>query len=159
MSANPIQKRFVKLMQKSLAVVENIMQNVSQEDATTYRDSGDGWTVVEVLCHLRDANDIFHKRAAMMVEQTNPDLPVFDHDGMVTALKYNEQDAQAVLAELKASREAIIAFYKGLSAEQWQATGTHPESGAFNMTASVAQVGTHEVDHIEQITRILAEKR
>ena len=156
---NPTQKKYLWLMKRTLEIIEHTLQDVSQETATTYRDGGDGWTVLEVVGHLVDFDRYFRGRAEMMVAQDHPALPGYDHEAIAIAHKYNEQDLRAQLANLRATREQSRAFFKNLSAEQWQRTGIHPERDSFNMDDSVAQFGLHDVDHIEQITRILAEKR
>lgn len=152
-------KRFVWLMKRSVDIVDNLLSAVSQEEASTYRDSGDGWTALEVVAHLRDFDTIFRKRAVMMRDQDTPQLPAFDHEAMATEQKYNQQDLRTVVQQLRASREQTVAFFMSLSDEQWARTGIHPEKGKFSMFDAAAQVGTHEIEHIEQITRILAEKR
>lgn len=156
---NVTQIRALSMMKTTLKIIENVLQNVSQEEATTYRDSGDGWTVLEVIGHLVDFEGFFRGRAEMMVAGDNPDLPAYDHEAIAIANKYNEKDLREQLAALRTSRELSREFYKGISAESWQKTGNHPERDSFDMTDSIVQYSMHDADHIEQITRILAEKQ
>jgi len=51
---------------------------------------------------------------------------------------------------------STIAFFASLTPEQWARDGVHPEREGFTMTDAVMQVGLHDLDHLEQITRILA---
>lgn len=152
-------KRFVWLMKRSVDIIDNLLADVSQEDASTYRDTGDGWTVLEVVAHLRDFDAIFRERAIMMRDQDTPQLPAFDHETMAIEQKYNQQQLRTVLQQLRASRDQTVAFFISLTDEQWARAGIHPEKGEFSMLDAAAQVSMHEVEHIEQITRILAEKR
>jgi len=154
-----VRKAHITLMSNTLKTLNNILADVSQHDATTYRDSGDGWTVLEVLCHLRDYDVIFHERAASILNEDTPTFVPRDHEALVIENAYNSQNLQAVLAELNASRANFIAFFESLTPEQWERKGFHPEYGEFPMTRSAMQVGTHDANHIEQITRILKEKR
>lgn len=158
---NKVRTRHTNLMEKSLQILVNMLADVSQETATTLRDLNDaphGWTTVEVLCHLRDFDRVFHSRAQLMVEQDNPQLPAYDHEQMAIDGNYNEQNLAAVLAELVASRGRFADFYRGLSDAQWERAGVHPESGQFSLTDSVMQVGHHDVGHIEQLVRILGQR-
>lgn len=153
-----IRQRQVGLMQKTLQVWQNVISQVTQEEATTYRDGPDGWTVLEVLGHIRDFDGFFLGRAKMMLEQDMPQLPRYDHEAIAIEQAYNKQDLQTVIAELTASREAFIAFFQGLDDEQWERAGIHPERGEFNMLDAAIQVGGHDVNHLEQVTRILKQR-
>jgi len=154
-----IQHRHIGLMQISCQLLGNVLADVSQEAATTYRDGPDGWTVVEVVCHLRDFDQFFYDRAVMMLEQTNPSLPAYDHEALAIERKYNSQNLKTVYASLAASRGRFVDFFQGLTAEQWTRMGQHPERDRFNMLDAVMQVGMHDIGHLEQITRILNQRR
>ena len=61
--------------------------------------------------------------------------------------------------KLNESRAQTVALFESLTEEQWKQTGIHPERESFDMIDAVIQVGLHDCEHIEQITRILSEKR
>ena len=147
--------RSIILMKRTIAILEKLIQPISQETATTLRDEGDGWTVTEVICHLRDFNEIFHQRAIMFLEEDNPALPAYDHDAMAIERDYNSQNLQNVFAELQQSRDEIMAFFNELSDEQWEQVAIHPEKGRVNLGDAAAQVGFHDLTHIDQIHKIL----
>lgn len=154
-----IRKAHITLMSNTLKILNTLLETVSQEEATIYRDGGDGWTVLEVLCHLRDYDVIFYERAKSIIQQDNPTFVPRDHEAMVIEKNYNGQNLKQVLADLNTSRPAFITFFESLTPEQWERGGIHPEYGDFPITRSCMQVGTHDVTHIEQITRILREKK
>jgi len=151
-------KRHIILMEKTCATLGHIVQGISQEEATTLRDGADGWTIVEIVCHLRDFDGFFHHRAQMMVEQDNPLLPAYDHEALAIERQYNSQNLADTYAELRESRQRFVDFFKGLDDVQWQRTGVHPEAGPFDMLGSAMQVGIHDADHLEQIMRVLAQR-
>ncbi|MBZ0293510.1 MAG: DinB family protein [Anaerolineae bacterium] len=156
-----VRSTHIYMMKRSCATLGNILANVTQEEATTLRDLSDGengWSVLEVVCHLADADAIFYQRAVMMLEQVFPSLPVFDHEAMVFQNHYNEQVLTEVYARLEQSRLRFIEFFTNLTEEEWNRAGSHPEKGHFTMTDAVMQVSSHELNHIEQITRILRQK-
>ena len=111
------------------------------------------------MCHLRDFDMFFYGRAEMMLALENPILPAYDHEALAIELKYNEEYLFEVYESLKAHREKFAQFFEGLQGEQWGHTGQHPERESFEMLDSLMQVGLHDNDHIEQMTRIIAEKR
>ncbi|MGB1285671.1 MAG: DinB family protein [Aggregatilineales bacterium] len=153
-----VRRTHVRLMRLSLETLEHILKNTTQEQATTLRDGLEGWTILEVVCHLRDFDGFFYDRAVMMVEQDNPQLPAHDHEALAIERDYNSQNLAYAFDELKQSRERFREFFKNLTAEQWERAGIHPEKGHFTITDAAIQVGMHDVTHLEQITRILEQE-
>jgi hypothetical protein len=94
-----------------------------------------------------------------MLAQEGTLLPAPDHEAMVIEKRYNEQDLAQVLVELQASRRQSVAFFEGLTAVQWNRFGHHPERGHFTVTDQLMLYGTHDVLHLEQMTRILLQAR
>jgi uncharacterized damage-inducible protein DinB len=153
-----IRRRHIWLMRTSAKTISHILQNVSRESLTTLRDGENGWTVLEVLAHLRDFDMIFRHRAQMILTQDNPQLPAYDHEGMAIASAYNQQNLAEVLAQYLASREETVNFFRSLNPEDWERSGIHPERGRFSLTDAAIQVGMHDNEHLEQITRILTQE-
>ncbi len=150
-----VRQAHLALMERTANTLDLFLAPLSRETATTLRDGGDGWTITEVLCHLRDFDGYFRGRALMMIEQETPQLPAYDHEAIAIAERYNEQDLRIVVANFLRSRVETHAFFSGLTDEQWERAGIHPERGHFTMTDAVLQVGLHDTIHLEQITKIL----
>jgi hypothetical protein len=151
-----VYNRHIALMKMTCETIGNVLKNVDQRQAATLKDGPDGWTVLEVLGHLREFDGFFRGRAIMMLEQENPKLPAYDHEALAIENSYNDQSLPAVYTEFSQSRGQTVDFFKGLTDEQWLRVGIHPERGHFTMVDAVMQVGLHDVSHLEQITRILS---
>lgn len=148
----------IGLMQNTLKILGYFVDGTTQEVATTRRDPNDGdkgWTMLEVVCHLRDFDAIFLGRARLMVEQEYPALSPYDHEQLAIERAYNRQDLRQVYQELVHSRREFVEFFRSLDEAQWQRSGVHAERGRFTMHDALVQVGQHDALHIEQITRIL----
>jgi hypothetical protein len=154
-----VQKRHIRLMRLTCKTLGNILAGVSQHTATTLRDGPDGWTTLDVVCHLRDFDGYFLARAQLMLQGDYPLLPAYDHERIAIENNYNAQDLQQVFAALQTSREPFAQFLESLAEGQWALAGVHPEAGHWTMLDALMQVPSHDITHLEQITRILAQGR
>ena len=152
-----VRERHIGAMRLSCDILGHILHGVTGERARALRDGPDGWSIIEIVCHLRDFDEIFYQRARMMQAQEQPQLPAYDHEAMAIERAYQQEDLATAYGALQASRARFIAFLVGLSPEQWERDGAHPERDSFTMTDAAMQVGLHDLDHLEQITRVLAQ--
>lgn len=146
-------------LRKGLKSVEKWLAGVSPEDAATYRDGGVGWTALEVLGHLREYETIFFERARLTAETEGATLPNPDPDALAREGDYNGQSLAAVMADWAARREVFLAYLEGLDEAAWERTATHPRRGVMSLHDQLTLVGWHDANHIEQMTRIMAERR
>jgi hypothetical protein len=148
------------LLRKSLASVRFILENTEPEALTVYRDGGDGWTAVEVLCHLRDFEEVFLNRAIMTMQEDYPPLPFPDPDGLAEERQYNMQPVWSVYDQWATFRGQFLDFLQAIESEvEWERAGQHPKRGRFSLNDQLILTGWHDMNHIEQMTRTLAEKR
>lgn len=150
-----VRQAHLRMMETTARTLGHLLAPVSQEQATTLRDGPNGWTIVEVVCHLRDFDGFFRGRAEMMLAGETPQLPAYDHEALAIERKYNEDQLTEVYAALLASRAATRALFASLTPEQWERAGIHPETGHFTLTDAAMQVGTHDLTHIEQVLKIV----
>jgi hypothetical protein len=153
-----IKQRSVALIRNTTKTLGHILQGVSREDATTYRDGPDGWTITEIVCHLRDFSVIFFDRAMLIHEGGNPTLVGYDQAQLAKDRLYNEEDVHIVYAAMVPYFERLALFFESVADDEWDRYGIHPEQGEFTLTKAMIQVGTHNAIHLEQLTRVLAQK-
>ena len=142
-------------MEMTARTLGHLLAPVSQEQATTLRDGADGWTIVEVVCHLRDFDGFFRGRAELMLAEETPLLPAYDHEAIAIERNYNADRLTDAYDALLRSRAATQALFAGLTEEQWARGGIHPEVGPFSLTDAAFQVSSHDQMHTEQILKIL----
>lgn len=147
--------RFIKTMHKNQQLINYLLTDVSQAAAVNAWDAD--WNVIAVLCHLRDFDQIFYERANQMNDEDNPTLTPRDHAQMAMDADYNSQELASVLAAFNANRTRFIEWFEALPAERFERSGVHPENGPITILEQAAQVITHDIDHLEQMTRMLQE--
>lgn len=153
-----IRQRHIRLMSTTADIIGHILKNVSVDQATSLREGPEDWTILEILCHLRDFDTIFRERAIQMLEEDYPNLPAYDHNAMVIEKHYNDEDFAYSFDGFLFTRGKTKAFFEQLTDEQWNCSGIHPERGEFSMIDAVIQVSHHDIDHIEQMTRLLEQE-
>lgn len=153
-----LQQRFINMMRQTGETLGHILKNITQEQATTLRDGPEGWTILEIVCHLRDFDIIFRQRAERILAEDEPELLLVDHEQLVIDNNYAAEELAYVHGAYDESRQATIAFFEGLQEADWARIGIHPSRGRFSLTDAALQVGSHDVNHLEQITRILEQE-
>lgn len=147
------------LMENNLRAVDAILRLPAPVALTTYRDGGTGWTALEVLCHLRDLEEVMIERARLTVEQDLAALPMPDPDALAAERRYNEQDVELALADWRARRAAYLTYLQARPENDWNRIGIHPRRGPMTLLDQLLFLPMHDSIHIEQMTRVLHEKR
>jgi hypothetical protein len=150
--------RFLRTLKKTPVILDFVLHSMNHEIAhhvTDPHDGPNGWTTTKIICHLRDFELIFTERARLMVEHDNPHLPAYDHEALVVERNYAGQSYRMALAEFAAARRDHLALLESLSEAQWHRGGIHAENGQISIIEQALQISTHDVDHTEQIVRIL----
>jgi len=148
-------EKFLRTMRKTPVILAAILRGVTQDRALAATDGPDGWSVVEVMCHLRDYEELFFRRARMMLETDNPKLSGYNQEELARERDYAHQDLAATFREYVQTRQQYLNLLTGLDATQWARTGIHPETGDITLLELAMNVGLQDVNHIEQIARTL----
>ena len=130
-----------------------LLAGLTQEQAQTARGGDEGWSVVEVLCHLRDAEEIGLERDILMRDHENPDIIPWDQEKLALERNYAAQDVYLVLAEFTTLRRQRLAFLADLSSEGWKRAGKHRELGTIDIFTHVLHMVSHDAIHCAQIAR------
>lgn len=145
----------LRTLRKTAALLAAQLRDVSQDEARDRTDGPDGWSVLFIVCHLRDYEIVWRDRVEQMLAASNPTFAPFDHHRAVEEHAYAAQNIAAVLADLAARRAGLIERLEGLADEQWLRTGVHPDQGPGTVLDVAVNAGLHDVDHLEQLLRCL----
>jgi len=151
-----IKNEQLSLMSLTLSILNTKLSNLSPKQANQFRENPDGWTITEVVCHLRDFDEIFRNRAQRILQEEYPTLLAYDQNQLAIYNDYASQNLVTCLEELAESRKQTISLFSSLEPEQLLKAGLHPERGDFTLLNQMMQEGVHESKHIHQICRILA---
>lgn len=148
------------LLSKNIDAIGHLVEFAPSESLTSYRDGGDGWTVTEVICHLRDYDAIFLERVKLTTSQDVPPLPNPNPDELAIERAYHQELPTAAYAAWRANREQYLEFVKSIESDaDWEREGNHPRRGLMTVTDQLTLMTWHDANHLEQITRIMKEKK
>ncbi|MFZ1052454.1 MAG: DinB family protein [Candidatus Sulfotelmatobacter sp.] len=122
------------------------------------RPAPDKWSVSEILAHLADAETVGSFRMRLILGAPGTPIAAFDQDAWVTSGHYEKRDPRKSLEVFRALREANLALLKSLTPEQWKHYGMHAERGQESIEHSVRMFAGHDINHLQQIEKILAGK-
>lgn len=150
----------LETLHKNQLAYKSILQIVSPDGLNVYRDNGTGWTATEVLCHLRDFEAVYLERAKLTMEQDFPALPFPNPDQLALDRHYNAQSAMSVYDEWVETRRQLLNYFQSITHESdWERPGNHPKRGRFTLNDQLILIPWHDTNHLEQMTRILTEKK
>ena len=120
-------------------------------DADLDRSSGpDEWTPRMVAHHLADSETTAFVRLRRLIAEDNPQIVGYDEAEFARRLHYNRPIA-ASLEVLRAVRAASLELLEGLTATEWERSGTHTQSGRYSVDDWLSIYAAHPHDHAEQI--------
>jgi hypothetical protein len=132
-----------------------LLAGISEAQARQAKGGDENWSVVEIICHLRDAEEISIQRTLAMRDQDNPLIIGYDQEALARERKYHEADLRSALAGFIVFRQRHLGVLAGLIPEQWGRSGRHNEFGDINIFAFAIHKVSHDAIHCAQIARQL----
>jgi len=132
-----------------------LLAGVSQTQARSAKGGDEDWSVIEVICHLRDAEEISIQRTTAMRDQDSPLIIGYDQAALARERNYRHADLRAALSAFIAFREQHIAALAARAPEQWERAGQHNEFGRISIFDMIVHKASHDAIHCAQIARQL----
>jgi DinB superfamily len=148
----------LKLLATAPARLAKLMKGLSRARARK-RPTPDKWSVAEIVTHLADTEVVVGYRLRAIAGQPGTAIIGFDQDAWVKALHYDQRDMKNSLVQYRAVRQANLAVLKRLTPEQWKSYGHHSERGPETLETVVKMLAGHDLNHSQQIERILSAKK
>lgn len=130
--------------------------------AKSIRKQGTGdelWSILEVVCHLRDTEQRAFGRIKQMVNEECPYLTGYDPATVAVESDYQSQSIDDALDAFEQTRREQIEFLRGLTDDQWQRTANHEEVGEITVQSMTTHMALHDSVHLAQISRRIQELR
>ena len=136
-------------------VLEALLDDCTQVQATAARGGGEGWSVIEVVCHPRDAEEQALARMRLMRDITDPVIAAYDQERWARERNYPEASLREALAAFTRFRAQHVTELAQLSAQEWERSGQHEEQGTITISSHTLHIVAHDALHTAQIARQL----
>jgi hypothetical protein len=124
--------------------------------ALARRPAPEAWAPSEIVCHLRDSEELFGERFATILANDEPVLPsAGPADRWARERQYLRHDPALALAHFHRRRGESLETLVALDPAAWQRGGEHPARGRVTIDLLVALMAWHDDNHLEQLTRAL----
>jgi hypothetical protein len=147
----------IKLQSATAKKLERLIKSVPTAKLRK-RPAPDKWSVAEILAHLADAEIVIGWRMRSILGSPGTPIQAYDQNAWVTSGHYEKRDPRKAIAQHRAVREANLDLLKSLTPDQWKQFGMHSERGQESIEHIVRMIAGHDLNHIQQIERILKPK-
>lgn len=133
--------------------VHSVIAPLSEEQLA-WRPLPVEWSLKEVLCHLRDGEEVRLQRMRRVLQEDEPFLPAFDQEAYARDRRYQDELTPLVLPRLVEHRTAQVELLRSVPPDAWSRKGIHEESGPITLEDLATGGVNHDAEHLEQIRRL-----
>ena len=123
------------------------------------RPAKDKWSVAEILAHLADTELVVSWRIRQTLTANGTPIQAYDQDAWADTFRYSRRNPKVSLNTFRTLRENNLALLKTVSKELLDNYGLHQERGKESVHRIVQMVAGHDVNHLQQIERIVEAAR
>ena len=149
-------RELVETLRASIDTLTTLLDNVTQEQALAARGGDENWSILEVVCHLRDAEEHALGRMQTIRDAVNPRIAGFDQEAWARERDYLAADLQNAFAAFVYLRTQHVEELASLTADQWARSGLHQEHGPVTIGNHTLHMVWHDAVHMAQVARQLA---
>ena len=113
-----------------------------------------GWTLLEIVCHLRDAEERALERTRLMRDTDGPKITSYDPALWAVERDYTSQDLATAVSGFRSLREAHVSELEVISFEDWRRGGSHTEYGEIDILGHAIHIMSHDANHLRQIAHL-----
>lgn len=117
------------------------------------------WSITHIVAHLADAEIVIAWRIRSVLASDGIAMQPFDQDNWASAFKYADADAKEAATLFGVLRKSNLALLKSVAPERLEYAGMHAERGRESVSHIMQMYTGHDLNHLDQIERLLAEAR
>jgi hypothetical protein len=134
-------------------IVRAVTEGLAPEESR-WKPPSQGWSIVEVVCHLADEEvEDFRTRLAHVLDQRPGAWPPIDPQGWARTRKYNDRSLGDCLPRFLDERRTSLAWLRSLKQPNWNLAYEHPRFGPIRAGDLLASWAAHDLLHARQIVK------
>ncbi|MBN2045087.1 MAG: DinB family protein [Anaerolineales bacterium] len=145
-------------LKKTPLEVAVLIEPLSENDMVRQSEDS-GWSVRNILSHLRDAQAVISYRLDLFLKEQ---YPVLEMKAVWTwAKEENEHppSTREIFEIYQASRREMLDKLEALPLEDWWRKGSHEEFGIVSIKQQVSYFASHELTHMSQLKQAVNQKK
>lgn len=150
-------KTTIQILQKTPEVIEHLLSGLPA-DILSSNEGRNSWNVLEVVAHLvhGERTDWMNRTEQILSDRPDKLFESFDRSGHSKQMR--DKSLDALLEELRTLRRENMERIYALQLDQksLRKEGIHPDFGKVSLDQLLAAWAVHDLNHISQITRIIA---
>lgn len=134
--------------------IRNLVAGVGKTQAR-WRPAEGGWSILEVVAHLRDEErEDFRRRLDLVLHHPGAPWPPIAPERWAVERRYQAADPRTTLGEFLAERRVSLAWLRSLRNPDWDAASEHPRRGTMTAGELMAAWVAHDLLHLRQLVRL-----
>ena len=147
---NPYIRRYVLSgLRATPQVYVRLLENITDEEADV-RPDPERFTIREAIAHMADWEKIYRERGERIRDEDVPYLPGYDEGQLALDRNYATLSVADSLARFIQGRTALLDFFEGLSANDWERKGSRDEIGIITIADLATMILGHDGYHAQQ---------
>ena len=136
------------------ARLHEMIAGTSDDELTRAGPEG-SWGVVEVLCQMRDREEIFVQRIQRIIAEDDPTFETIDDSLWPIDRDYHAQDPRQVLEDFAERRAKLVDMLEDLKVSDWSREGHLPRKGSVTIGWYAEYIAAHDTEHLAQVRQAL----
>ncbi|MGE0885764.1 MAG: DinB family protein [Blastocatellales bacterium] len=136
--------------------LEQLISGLSVEFVSR-RTEKNGWSILEIACHLADAELLASVRIRRIITQDRPNLWGYRQEDWAERLNYPKLELATILRRFALLRRENAGLMGNLPDEIWQQTGNHDQYGTLSLSQLIEDYVAHTAKHLDQAHGVAVE--
>jgi uncharacterized damage-inducible protein DinB len=144
----------MKLQQTAPRKFAALIKGLSKKQLTR-RPAPAKWSIAEILAHLADAELVVGYRVRLILASNGTTIQAFDQDAWAETFDYAGRDSKTSLETFRLLRENNLLLLTSVPSRLMKNYGEHQERGRETVDHLVKLMAGHDLNHIQQIEKIV----
>jgi len=146
-------EQLIRSLEAFPAALHGAVACLSHDDAT-WRPPDGAWSVLEIVAHLADEEDVdFRTRVRMTLEDPSRNWPGIDPEARVTDLNMIAGSLHDSFEQFRRERARSVEWLRSLDRPDWSMVYHHRKLGSITAGDLLAAWTAHDWFHLRQIAK------